>query len=136
MSPGDLGGSATNKIDIESPSMTLKDLSQAADLILRGHLELMTTRLSDDESAVYRQFTVRPVVMIKQPSELLQAKRPGQLQELTVFQPGGTLVVDGLTLKTVTNFEDPETAMQVGSEYVLFLSRATPKRSITMSTGT
>jgi hypothetical protein len=131
-----LGGTATNKIDIESPSMSMKDLTQTADLILRGRLESMTTRLSDDESAVYRDFTVSPIEIVKQPSDLSQAKRPGLLQMLTVRQIGGTLVVDGLKLITSTNFEDRQTPMAAGNEYVLFLSRATPSTSTTMSTGT
>ena len=60
---------------------------------------------------------------------------PGQFPMLTIRQLGGTLVVEGLTLKTVTNFEDPEAPMTVGAEYVLFLSRANPRPSLTMSAG-
>jgi len=130
------GGTAAGKIQIESPLMTVKDLAQAADLIVVGRLESMTTRLSDDESMVYRDFTVTPLNVLKQPPDLSQAKRPGPMQTLTVRQVGGTLVVEGLTLITSTNFEDRETPMAVGAEYVLFLSRATPSPSTTMGTGT
>lgn len=129
------GGTVSSKIDTESPSMSLRELAQTADLIIRGRLATMTTRLSDDESTVFRDFTVTPIAIIKQPPELLRANRPGPLQTLTLRQLGGAIVVDGLTLRTTTNFEDRENPMEPGQEYVLFLSRALPSRSTTMSTG-
>lgn len=56
-------------------------------------------------------------------------------QTLTLRQLGGTLIIDGLKLVTSTNFEDAESPMTAGTEYVLFLSKATPSPSTTMSTG-
>jgi hypothetical protein len=129
------GGTVTSKVDGESPSMSLRELAQTAELIIRGRLKTMTTRLSDDESTVFRDFTVTPLAIIKPPPELLRANRPGPLQTLTLRQLGGTIFVDGLTLTTMTNFEDRETPMAAGQEYVFFLSRALPSRSTTMSTG-
>ncbi len=38
-----------------------------ADLIVRARLTDMTTRLSDDETTVFRDFTVLPMAVIKQP---------------------------------------------------------------------
>lgn len=129
------GGTADSKIDAESPLMSLRQLAQTADLIIRGRLTSMTTRLSDDESTVFRDFTVTPLSVIKQPPELVRANRPGPLPMLTLRQVGGTIVVDGLTLRTSTNWEDRETPMAPNQEYFLFLSKALPSRSTTMSTG-
>ncbi|MEO5894445.1 MAG: hypothetical protein ABIS06_01960 [Vicinamibacterales bacterium] len=129
------GGTANSKIDSDSPAMSLGQLAQTADLIIRGRLTSITPRLSDDESTVFRDFTVTPISAIKQPPELLRASRPGPLQMLTLRQVGGTIVVDGLTLRTTTNFEDRETPMVPKQEYFLFLSKALPSRSTTISTG-
>jgi hypothetical protein len=129
------GGVASSKIDGESPSMSIRDLAQQSDLIVRGRLERITTRLSDDESTVFRDFTVTSLVVIKQRADLSQARRPAQLPALTLRQLGGRILVDGLTLTTTTNFEDRETPMEAGQEYILFLSSAPASRSTTMSTG-
>lgn len=129
------GGTTSSKIIGESPLMSLRELVQTADLIIRGRLTTMTTRLSDDESTVFRDFTLTPIAILKQPPELLHANRPGAPQALTLRQIGGTIVVDGLTLGMSTNWEDRETPMEPGQDYFLFLSRAQPSRSTTMSTG-
>jgi len=129
------GGTANSMIDGESPLMSLRQLAQTADLIIRGRLTSMTTRLSDDESTVFRDFTVTPISVIKQPPELVRANRPGPLPMLTLRQIGGTIVVDGLTLRMSTNWEDRETPMAPNQEYFLFLSKALPSRSTSMSTG-
>ncbi len=128
------GGMATDKIDVEPPSMSLSELVSQSDLIIRGRLETVTARLSDDESTVFRDFAVTPIVIIKQSRGLAQASKPGPLPALTLRQIGGRLVVDGLTLVTTTNFEDPDSPMAPGQEYVLFLSTASPSPSTTMST--
>lgn len=106
-----LGGTATNKIDVESPSMSLSELVTLSDLIIHARLDGVTTHLSDDESMVFRDFVVTPIVIIKQPPGLAQASKPGPLPALTVRQVGGRLVIDGLTLVTTTNFEDPDNSM-------------------------
>ena len=129
------GGTISSKIDGEFPLMSLRELAQAADLIIRGRLTTMTMHLSDDESTIFRDFTVTPMVIFKQPPELLHATRPGPLPALTLRMIGGTIVVDGLTLRMSTNWEDRETPMEPGQDYFLFLSRALPSRSTTMSTG-
>jgi len=129
-----LGGTAKSKIHGESPSMSLGELVALSELIIRGRLETRTTRLSDDESNVFRDFGVTPLAMIKQHPVLAQAAKPGPLAALTLRQIGGKMVVDGLTLVTTTNFEDGDNPMEPGQEYVLFLSPATPSPSTTMST--
>jgi hypothetical protein len=129
-----LGGTASSKIMVESPSMSLSDLVRLSDLIIRGRLDTVTTRLSDDESTVFRDCGVPPLVIIKQRFGLAQAAKPGPLPALTLRQIGGRLVVDGLTLVTITDFEDRDSPMEAGQEYVLFLSPAMPSRSTTMST--
>ena len=47
-----LGGTATNKIEVESPSMSLSELVTQSDLIIHARLDGVTTHLSDDESRV------------------------------------------------------------------------------------
>jgi hypothetical protein len=128
------GGRANSKIDGESPSMSLRELVLTADLIIRGRLTSMTVRLSDDEATVFRDFSVAPILVIKQQPELLSATRPGRLPTITLRQLGGTILIDGLTMRTTTNFEDPESPMAPNQEYFLFLSNALPSRSTTMST--
>ena len=125
---------AADKIDVEPPSMSLSELVSQSDLIIRGRLEAATTRLSDDESTVFRDFSVTPIVIIKQRRGLAQAAKPGALPALTLRQIGGRMVVDGLTLVTTTNFEDRDNPMAPGQEYVLFLAPAAPSPSTTMST--
>jgi hypothetical protein len=125
-------GTAGSKIDAEPPATPLRELTAAAELIVRARLTGMVTRLSDDESTVFRDFTIAVTAIIKQPSELL-SKVPGPMRTLTLRQLGGTIVVDGLKLTTRTNWEDPESPMEVGQEYVLFLSKALPSRSTTMT---
>lgn len=127
------GGIATDKIDVEPPSMSLSELVSQSDLIIRGRLDTVTARLSDDESTVFRDFAVTPIVIIKQRPGLSQASRPGPLPALTLRQIGGRIVVDGLTLVTTTNFEDRDDPMAPGQEYVLFLTPAAPSPSTTMS---
>jgi hypothetical protein len=128
-----LGGTATSKIIVESPLMSLEELTRAAELIVRGRLDAMTVRLSDDESTVFRDFTVSPLETLKQPSDLAGANQPRPAESIVLRQLGGTIVVDGLTLTTSTNWEHRDTPMVPGQDYVLFLSRATPSRSTTMS---
>jgi hypothetical protein len=130
-----LGGTVTSKIDVETPSMSFKELVQTTDFIVHARLATMTTRLADDESTVFRDFTLAPITFIKQRVESTQSEKPNQLPALTLRQVGGRMTVDGLTLVTTTNFEDRVTPMAPGEEYVLFLSPASPSPSTTMSTG-
>jgi hypothetical protein len=130
-----LGGTVTSTIDVEPPSMSFKELVQTTDLVVHARLATMTTRLADDESTVFRDFTVAPITFIKQPVESIQPEKPNQLPTLTFRQAGGRMTVDGLTLATTTNFEDRVTPMAPGEEYVLFLSPAHPSPSTTMSPG-
>ena len=131
-----LGGAATSTIDVETPSMSFTELVQTTDLIVHARLATMTTRLADDESTVFRDFTLAPITFIKQHVGQTQPEKPDQLPTLTLRQVGGRMSVDGLTLATTTNFEDRVTPMAPGGEYVLFLSPANPSPSTTMSTGT
>jgi hypothetical protein len=130
------GGAVASQITGESPRLSLLELTQMADLIVRARLTDMTTRLSDDETTVFRDFTVLPMAAIKQPKDLVRSRTPRPTQVLTFRRRGGTLTVDGLHLTTYTNFEHRESAMAVGQEYFLFLTKALPARSTTMATGT
>ena len=130
------GGAVVSQITIESPRLSLVELTQMADLIVRARLTDMTTRLSDDETTVFRDFTVLPMAVIKQAQDMDRSRTPRPAQVLTFRLRGGTLTVDDLRLTTDTNFEHRESAMAVGQEYFLFLTKALPARSTTMATGT
>ena len=80
-------------------------------------------RLSDDESVVYTEYTVAPAEVIKGSAELLKAARPGLMAPLTVRQVGGTMRVDGLRLRTETNYGEAGSLVLRG-EYVFFLASA------------
>jgi hypothetical protein len=129
------GGTIASKVDVGSPATPLRELTQMADVIIRGRLTSMVTRLSDDESTVFRDFTVTVSSILKESPELIRAKTPGPLPTFTLRQIGGTIIVDGLKLTTITNYEDREAPMDAGQEYVLFLSKAQPSPSTTMTTG-
>ena len=98
------GGIAADKIIVEPPSMSLSELVSQSDLIIRGRLGTVTARLSDDESTVFRDFAVTPIVIIKQRPGLAQASKPGPLPGLTLRQIGGRVTVEGLTLVGHTRF--------------------------------
>src|SRR5690348_14270204 len=55
------GGTATSKIHVEPSAVPFAELVQSADLIVHARLETMTTRLSDDESTIFRDFTLAPI---------------------------------------------------------------------------
>src|SRR6476660_8646975 len=118
------GGAVASQITIESPRLSLLELTRMADLIVRARLTDMTTRLSDDETTVFRDFTVLPMAVIKQPKDLVRSRTPRPTQALTFRRRGGTLTVDGLHLTTYTNFEHRKSAMAVSQEYFLFLTKA------------
>ena len=118
------GGYASIVVDQEAPLLTVEQMSANADLIIRGRIIQTTPRLSDDESVVYTEYTIAPAEVIKGIAELSTAARPGPMAPLTVRQVGGTMTVDGLRLRTETNYEASGSPLVLRGEYVLFLAKA------------
>ena len=126
-----LGGKAEAVVELHVPRMTLPEMVGASSLILRGRIAAATPRLSEDESVVYTEYTVEPVEILKLPSALVTASKPGIAPPIIFIQIGGELEVDGLQLRTTSNAVDPENPVSLGNEYWLFLGPATPSPSTT-----
>jgi hypothetical protein len=125
------GGTFTNLIDITVPAPSFPDMVRASDLIVRGRVARRIARLSDDESMVFTEYAITPVRVLKRPGELASSDVPGEPPTITLWLPGGILVVDGLRLQTQSMIHDPNRDFAVGDEYVLFLVRAVPSGATT-----
>jgi hypothetical protein len=118
------GGYASNVIDQEPPLLTVEQMVVHADLIIRGHIIQATPRLSDDESLVFTEYTIAPAEVIKGSAEPSTAARPGLMAPVTVRQVGGAMTVDGLRLRTETNYDEAGSPLVLRGEYVFFLAKA------------
>jgi hypothetical protein len=115
------GGSVLVTVDIDSPVGVLSDVIPESDLIVRGIVQSVTPRISDDERIVVTEYEITPTRFYKR-SSAQSAATPGATVSLVVQQPGGTMIVDNLLLKTDVN-EFPEGEfLTKGEDVVLFLS--------------
>jgi hypothetical protein len=114
------GGKASVNIDVSSPLPDLANVATEADLILRGIVTRVTTRLSDDEQIVVTQFEALPIRFYK--GSLVTVAAPGPTKSLIVQRPGGALTIDGLRLETNVNVFPESESLREREEVILFLS--------------
>jgi hypothetical protein len=128
-------GKAEAVVELHVPRMTVPEMMAASRLILRGRIASATPRLSEAQGTVYTEYTVEPVEILKLPSALVTASKPGIAPPIVFIQIGGELEVDGLRLRTTTNTVDPENPISLVSEYWLFLGPAASSPSTTTRVG-
>jgi len=117
------GGSAIQNIDILAPIGELGYVTSESTLILRGIVQSVTPRLADDERIVVTEYEITPTRFYKG-SFARVTKTPGATAPVVVQQPGGTLTVDNLLLKTSVN-EFPEGEfLTTGEDVFVFLAPA------------
>jgi hypothetical protein len=123
------GGSATIVVNSEFPLLTVDRLVSESDLIVRGRIEKAVAILSEDESLVLTDYTLRPLDLIKQPAQFGSLAAPGVLPSIKVEVVGGDLLLEGLHLRTESDLHRNTTQLEVGTEYVFFLGAARSKVS-------
>jgi hypothetical protein len=113
-------GKAVVVIDVDSPILTLEEVTQRASVVMQGVVQSAETRLSADETVVVTEYRINPLRVYKAPAQT--SPRPGAASPIIVEVPGGRVTIDGLELRTVVN-EFPEAESLVAGERVfLFLS--------------
>lgn len=116
------GGTAVRVVDLYVPAMEIPALTAAAELVVHARVAQQRSVLNKDETAVLTEYTLQPL-RVPLARSAVSSAQPGE-QQIIVRRPGGTLVVEGLTLKTDTNvYPETEAALKTGEEAVFFLVR-------------
>jgi hypothetical protein len=116
------GGKTVSGLDVQEPKPTFDDVARASNLIVRGRVGHVTTRLSDDGDYVLSEFTIIPSKVYKGSAGDV-VKTPGPTKPLIVRRIGGTVIVDGLQITMNAN-QYPETeSLREGEDVLLFLNR-------------
>jgi hypothetical protein len=123
------GGHATVTVNSEFPLLTVDRLVSDSDAIIRGRIQRASARLSEDESLVLTDYTLHALDVIKQPAQLRSLATPGVLPSISVEVVGVDLSVEGLHLRTESNTYNRAARLEVGTEYLLFLSAARSRTS-------
>jgi len=109
-------------LDVHCPKPTFDDVARLSDLIVRGRVGHVTTRLSDDGDYVLTEFTIIPSKVYKGSAGDV-VKTPGPTKPLIVRRLGGTVIVDGLQLTTDANLYPETESLREGEDVLLFLNR-------------
>jgi hypothetical protein len=116
------GGSATNAIDVDVPVASPPELMVRADLVIRGRVAEVTTRLNADESNVITEYSIVPIQAFKERRTRAVATL-GAVSKIVIRRTGGQLVTpDGLRLATSINIYPDAECFAVGEEIVAFLT--------------
>ena len=115
------GGTAVLTIDVNAPIGELSYVIAESTVILRGVVRSVTVRLSDDEAMVVTDYEIAPTEFYKGSFTAFTSK-PGVAAPLVVRQPGGTLELDNLHLRTVINEFPEDEFLLRGEEVFLFLA--------------
>jgi len=116
------GGKIGVSIDINAPISTFEAVTTESELIVRGVVSRVTTRLSSDRQYVVTDFEITPFRVYKGSIENV-GKTPGPTRPLVAERLGGVLTIYGLELRTAAN-EFPESeSLREGNDVFLFLSR-------------
>jgi hypothetical protein len=116
-----LGGKADNGLTVELTFVPFDTLVADADVIVRGRVRSVSTRLSTDERWVLTQYEVTPTHFFKRPS----SDKSGPIGDGSVFvtHPGGQVQVDGLQLATNVNVYPQAEILRQGEDVILLLSK-------------
>jgi hypothetical protein len=116
------GGKAGAAVDINAPIATFDAVTKESQLIVRGIVRRVTTRLSGDGEFVVTDFEITPLKFYKGTVANI-ATAPGPTKPLVVERLGGVLRIDGLELSTSANQFPEKESLREGEEVFLFLSR-------------
>jgi hypothetical protein len=122
-------GTATSVITQEWPQLSWEQMVTQSDLIIRARVYGAKPRLSDDESLVYTDYQVRLIEIIKGAQSLTVSQKPAAIPPVVIQQVGGSIVVDGLRLRTQSDLDEATSRLTRGGEYVFFLGRLIPSSS-------
>jgi hypothetical protein len=118
----ELGGQAVNEIGIDAPLSSIRDAVSDADLVLRGDIVALRTRLNADESTVETEYSIRPTEAFK--DRLPRAvPTPGTVPTVLFRRGGGRLVTeDGLRVGTAVSIFPEGECFSVGEDVVVMLT--------------
>jgi hypothetical protein len=117
-----LGGEAQNGLDVELTFVPFGTIVANSQIIVRGYVRSISSRLSADERWVLTQYEVTPTRFFK--GSTPQLSRPGQTQPVLVTHIGGTLEIDGLHLSSTVDIYPAADFLRPGDDVILFLSPA------------
>jgi hypothetical protein len=119
--PEAIAGGATGRV-ANAPSgigPSTEDVLRETELVVRGVVREPRSYLSEDAVNVYTDYTItKPLILYSTIS--IQSREPGPLQEVTVSQIGGTVVVNG---HTFTHANRGLPLPEPGTEMLLLLKR-------------
>jgi len=118
------GGKVTTSFNVSMPIADFDEVATKSDVIVRGTVGRVTTRLSNDGEWVVTDFEIIPVKVYKGTADVITA--PGTTKPLVVERVGGTVMIDGLEI-TIHDSQYPETeSLRQGEDVFLFLLRNGP----------
>jgi hypothetical protein len=115
------GGKVAAGFNISLPIANFEDVAAKSDLIVRGTVKRVTTRLSNDGEYVVTDFEIIPVQVYKGVRNAITA--PGTTNPLIVERVGGTVVIDGLEMTVNANLYPETESLHQGEDVFLFLSQ-------------
>ena len=116
------GGKVTTSFNVSMPIADFDEVATKSDVIVRGTVRRVTTRLSNDGEWVVTDFEIIPVKVYKDTAGNV-TPTPGTTNPLVVERIGGTVMIDGLEI-TIHDSQFPETeSLRQGEDVFLFLLR-------------
>ncbi len=117
----ELGGKTENGLTVELTFVPFDALAARADVIVRGRVRSVSTRLSTDERWVLTQYEVAPTQFFKSPS----TDKSGSVDDRHIFvtHPGGQIQFNGLDLSTRVNVYPETEILRQGEDVILLLSK-------------
>jgi hypothetical protein len=114
------GGTAVAIVDLYTPAMDVPALTANAHLVVHARIVKQRTLLNKAETTVMTEYTLVPL-RVPLARSAVPSATPGE-QEIVVRRPGGTVIVDGLRLRTdVDVYPESEAALKTGEEALFFL---------------
>jgi hypothetical protein len=118
----ELGKEAVNQIGIDAPVSSIREAVLDSDLVLRGDIAALRTRLNADESTVETEYGIRPTEAFK--DRLPRAvQTPGTVPTIVFRRRGGRLVTeDGLRVGTTVDIFPEGECFSAGEDVVVMLT--------------
>jgi len=117
----ELGGKADNGLTVELTYVPFDELVAGSDIIVRGRVRSVSTRLSTDQRFVLTQYEVTPTHFFKRP----QTEKGGPVDSRSVFVTllGGAGQFNGLELATRVNIFPETEIFRQGEDLIVFLAK-------------
>jgi hypothetical protein len=117
----ELGGKADNGLTVELTFVPFDKLVADADIIVRGRVRSLSTRLSADERFGVAQYEVAPTHFFKRPGT--DKSGPIGDRSVLVTHLGGAVQLNGLELATRVNIFPETEIFRQGEDVILFLAK-------------